>query len=362
MPTPDVVDARPPPPPDSTPLPDAAPREAQWLRGSTHVHALPSGDSKTPIPEVVAWYEAHGYDFIFLTDHNRVSEVAPDSATAGQPWVRWPGQHDRARDRELIVLAGSELTFNPDVCDPPAPERDGKCRIHLNALGPTARPADRIEWPQRDSPVRLVQIERAVAKARELGAPLVQLNHPQWHWGTTPALLVDAIARGVTHMEIANKQFAAWNAGTAVYPSTEQLWDAALATGATVWGVASDDAHHYTDDPAAQYPAGGAYVVVRATREPAAILAALAEGRFYASTGVELARAETAGPALVVEVADGSPGAHTIRFIVNGKPAATLVGRAAAHPIPAAGTVRAVVERADGAKAWVQPVRAHAAR
>src|SRR6187549_2710402 len=47
----------------------------RWLRGSTHVHAKPSGDSVTAIPDVITWYESRGYDFIVLTDHNRVSEL-----------------------------------------------------------------------------------------------------------------------------------------------------------------------------------------------------------------------------------------------------------------------------------------------
>ena len=69
-------------PPDAGPAPDAAPQPVEWLRGSTHVHALPSGDSKVPIADVMAWYAAHGYDFIVLTDHNRVSEVDAASSMA----------------------------------------------------------------------------------------------------------------------------------------------------------------------------------------------------------------------------------------------------------------------------------------
>ena len=49
--------------------PDAAPPAPPadpevWLRGSTHVHAKASGDSKTPLPEVIEWYETRGYDFL----------------------------------------------------------------------------------------------------------------------------------------------------------------------------------------------------------------------------------------------------------------------------------------------------------
>ena len=39
-------------------------------------------------------------------------------------------------------------------------------------------------------------------------------------------------------------------------------------------------------------PAGGGWIMVDAPRDPRAILAAIEEGRFYASTGVVLARAE----------------------------------------------------------------------
>ena len=83
-------------------------------------------------------------------------------------------------------------------------------------------------------------------------------------------------------VEIGNSQFARWNAGDAEHPSMVALWDAALATGATLWGVASDDAHSY--DGVGKYPAGGAWVMVDAPRDADAIIAALAAGRFYATS------------------------------------------------------------------------------
>src|SRR5687767_13702859 len=88
------------------PQPATAPEPEVWLRGSTHVHAKPSGDSSTPLPQVIDWYERHGYDFIVVTDHNRVSELDPSTDTLGQVTIRPPGQG-------LIVLAGIELTYNP---------------------------------------------------------------------------------------------------------------------------------------------------------------------------------------------------------------------------------------------------------
>ncbi len=335
---------------DATPAIDVAPAIASaiWLKGSTHVHAAPSGDSSTPIPEVIRWYETRGYDFIALTDHNRISEIDPATSTAGSPAVR-------ASERGLIVLAGAELTHNPTGCLP-ATDPSDKCRIHVNLLGPTRRPGAKIEWAPHATRSRADKYLAALEQRAQLDGVL-QINHPNWFWGLTPELLVLLAGRGFPLLEIHNVQFAAWNAGDATHPSTEALWDSALATGATVWGVASDDAHDYSGRPGAVYPAGGAWIMVRSEREPAAIVEAIAAGRFYASTGVVLARAEVEGDALVVEVAAGEVGHHVIDIIENGKPVERVEGRVTRRPVPARGYVRAVVSRDDGAHAWVQPAR-----
>jgi hypothetical protein len=254
----------------------------------------------------------------------------------------------------LIVIAGIELTHNPGSCWPAPPTPSGKCRIHVNALGVTARPIDRLEWAERRSTARLDQYTRALQTAGELGG-VAQLNHPQWHWGMSAELLTELARRGARLVEIANVQFASWNAGDGVAPSMEALWDAALASGVDLWAVASDDAHSY--DVAGPYPAGGGWVMVQAEREPASIVAALAAGRFYASTGVSLARAEQDGADLVVEISPQSEGRHRIAFYENGAQVAEADGPAARRAVPARGYVRAVVTRHDGAKAWVQPAR-----
>jgi hypothetical protein len=352
-PAPPPAPPAPPSPPAPSPATPAPPSTAAtapaggevWLRGSTHVHAKPSGDSSEPIDSVVRWYETHGYDFIALTDHNRVSEV--DGNTAGQVAVRAPAPG-------LIVLAGTELTHNRKDCEPPGDE-SRNCRIHVNALGVTARPAGKLEWTDDKSPKRVELYAKAFATARELGASVVQINHPQYYWGMTPKVLT-AIGKGAQLLEIANVQFAKWNAGDDHHPSTEVLWDAALANGVTLWGVASDDAHDY-DNGSGPYPPGGGWVMVKARRDPAAILAALAAGRFYASTGVTLSRAERVGDELVVEVAPGTPNQHAIAFIENGKTVATVSGPSARRALPRSGYLRAVVTRDDGKQAWVQPVR-----
>ncbi len=321
-----------------------APGPEVWLKGSTHVHAKPSGDSATPVEEVIAWYESRGYDFIALTDHNRITEVGA-TTTVGRVAVRAPAAG-------LIVLAGIELTFNPSGC---VPAGDGdKCRIHVNLLGPSSRPPDKLEWADRKTKDRVAMYQAVLEQQKILGG-IAQINHPQWYWGMTAEVLTELARRGMPLVEIANVQFATWNAGDKDHPSTEALWDAALAKGVTLWGVASDDAHHYNDP--GKYPAGGGWVVVRARREPQAILEALAAGRFYASTGVALARAEVVDQSLVVEIAPGERGPHAIAFIENGKQVAKVKANTARRALPSQGYLRAVVTRGDGKQAWVQPAR-----
>jgi hypothetical protein len=318
---------------DAAPAPVAAPEV--WLKGSTHVHARPSGDSSEPIDKVIAWYEAHGYDFIALTDHNKVTEAASTS--------------------KLIVLSGVELTHNPSGCLPPG-DKSKKCRIHVNALGVTARPEGKIEWAERHSHERIDMYEAALREAKALGARVVQINHPQWYWGMTGDLLADLAHRGARLVEIANVQFNKWNVGDGTHASTEALWDAALAKGETIWGVASDDAHDY-EGSHQKYPAGGGWVVVKARRDPQAIIDALAAGHFYASTGVVLARAEVDAGELVVEVAAGEPSNYEIAWIENGKLVDTTRARTGRRAVPQSGYVRAVVTRDDGKHAWVEPAR-----
>jgi hypothetical protein len=340
-----------PPPTPSAPTPDAAPPPPPappevWLKGTTHVHARPSGDSSTPIPEVIEWYEKRGYDFIVLTDHNQVSELDKTSSdTTGQIAIRAPEQG-------LIVFAGTELTSNPTGCTPPR-HPSGNCRIHANLLGVTARPKGKFTWANTRTKVRVELFAAAIEKQKQLGG-ILQLNHPNWFWSMSSEELIELVKRGYTHFEVWNSQQKSWNVGSGRNPSLEKQWDAVLAAGLTLWGIASDDAHHYNDK--GLYPAGGGWIVVRARRDPAAILDAIAKGRFYSSTGVVLERAEVTGGELVIEVAP-SDRTHTIDLIENGSVVASVKSASTRRALPASGYVRAVVTRSDGAKAWIQPAR-----
>ena len=341
--------------------PDAPPPASEpevWLKGSTHVHAKPSGDSTVPIDEVIKWYEDRGYDFIAITDHNRVSEI-DNADTHGHVALR---DADPNNPKALVVLSGIELTHNPSGCLPPG-DKSKKCRIHVNVLGPTARPGGKLEWAERHSHERLDMYQAAMLTSRALDGVLVQINHPQWFWGMTGDVLSELAKRGATLVEIANVQFTKWNKGDKDHPSTEQLWDDVLGRGLTMWGIASDDAHDYPGlghHRNMKWPAGGGWIVVKARRNAHAILDALAAGHFYASTGVVLDKAEVDGTALVVEVDPAAAGTYQIDWIENGAVVATEPaehGKPAHRELPAKGYLRADITRDDGTEAWVEPGR-----
>lgn len=338
------------PAPDAT-APDAGP-PTSYLKGSTHVHTVHSGDSVTTPQDVVRWYEKNGYDFIVVTDHNRVTDYLPRG--------------------KLLALRGIELTNNPPSCEPVPPEPKGKCRVHVNSLFVTAfedyeegtRPP-RIHWREKKSIQRVDLYQAAITRSAEMGG-LTQLNHPTWHWGMDGPLLAELGRRGMVLFEVANMSFAKWNRGDRKHPGTEAIWDAALSEGVEIYGVASDDAHHYTEavlekrkqQGKSLYPAGGGWVMVRAHKTAESIRTALMRGDFYASTGVLLSRAERDGDAYEVAVAGDSKGRHSIELIGRGgRTLETIDGREARFDLSArTGYARVVVRNRRGESAWTQPV------
>lgn len=86
--------------------------ELHWYKGNTHTHTINSdGDSS---PDVVArWYREHDYQFLFITDHEYLTDPAPFNALFG------------AKER-FLLLPGQEITQSTDD-----PKRSS---AHINAL------------------------------------------------------------------------------------------------------------------------------------------------------------------------------------------------------------------------------------
>ena len=281
-----------------------------WLKGNLHTHTLQS-DGDTPPQEVAAWYRAHGYDFLVITDHDKITRIeAPDG---------------------LVLIAGEEVT-----------DRLPKKPLHVNAIGLT-----RVVAPQGGkTPVDVLQRNIDAVRAAG-GVPLV--NHPNFGWAFGADELLQL--RGLVLLEIASGHPYVNTQGP---PSAESMWDALLTNDRRVWGVAVDDSHHWKrpwDTDIA--PPGKAWVVVRAERDAKSIVAALERGEFYASTGVELE--EVSGTRVKVREKNGAH--YRIQFIgANGKVLQETVGASAEYKLRGNERyVRAKVIDSNGKIAWGQP-------
>jgi hypothetical protein len=316
------------------PCAEATPDGAEFLKGQLHVHTNRSGDGRGSPEQVARWYAAHDYDFIVFTDHERITDL--------------PLRHD------LLTIPGIELTQNLRTCDPePAP--GDRCLLHVNALFVHRLAGPEVPWSPLRSLRRIDLYQRALETTRTLGG-LAQLNHPNFHWAADGPLIANLAHHGLSLLEIANESDDCRNEGDARHPGTEALWDAVLATGAHLWGVASDDAHQLGEGDRG-------FVMVRAARDPDSIRSALERGDFYASTGVRLATLEVRGHVLALDVARDCPGPHEFTVIGHG---GTILGRQegrkARIDLRAArgGTLRVVVRDGRGHAAWIQPTAAPA--
>lgn len=314
-----------------------------WLKGQLHLHSNASGDSDTPPSRVARWYADQGYDFIVFTDHDRITEV--------------PGPEG------LLVFPGVELTQNLERCEPP-PEPGLHCLLHVNGLFVDTNTAALAGLAGPASTDRLELYAHALRVTEALGG-LPMLNHPNFHHAADADLISALAERGLVMIEVANEAWDSNNEGDATHPSTEALWDAVLSTGARVWGVATDDAHHYYDAmqlrERGERPHTGdrGWVMVRAERSGASIREALRRGDFYSSNGVELSEVAFDGRTLRVSVAEAAEGEHHFVLIGDGgKVLDERRGREASFSAPAdlRGYLRVRVEDRRGDRAWTQPV------
>jgi len=278
-----------------------------------------NSDGDAPPDEVVAWYEAHGYDFLALSDHNVLTP----------PCV--------SRPTSLTLLPAEEITM--------------ALSVHVNGLGLTEciTPPD---LPPDEPKPKTWLIEQAIAAVEAQGG-LAHVNHPNWQWALCDEDL--AAARSMRFLELFNGHPDANNQGV------EAKWDRLLTHGRRVYALATDDAHHYgTFEPFLCNPGRGWIYVRAADPRPESILDAMHAGQFYASTGVELANYAVRGRELTVSCRSGrgqGEGPLAIElFGPGGKLIEAETASEARFHIPETEPyARVRVTAAGGQRAWLQP-------
>lgn len=305
---------------------DVAVPSLRWYKGNTHTHTLNSDGDSSP-DEVARWYREHGYHFLVLSDHNFLTSTEGLNALLGA-------------DERFLIIPGEEVTDRVD----------GK-PLHVNGLA-----VRHLVQPQGGATIAEA-LQRDVDAIRAAsGVP--HLNHPNFGWAVTAADMLRV--KNDRLFEVFNGHPMVNNQGGGGMPGLEEMWDIILSSGKLLYGLATDDAHHFKrpGDPTASGPGRG-WVMVRASRlSPRAILEALEAGDFYATTGVELRDVQRSPTRLSIEIAPSSYARYTTRFIGrDGRVLAESSANPAVYDIRGdEGYVRAVVLESNGQRAWVQPV------
>ena len=164
-------------------------------------------------------------------------------------------------------------------------------------------------------------IDAALAQRAKTGQPMFpHLNHPNYVWGITAEELMQL--HGEQFFEVYNGHSGVHNDGDATRLGTEAMWDAILTRRLAelhlppMFGLATDDAHHYQTIMLGRQNPGRGWVMVRARWLTAeSLIAAMEAGDFYASTGVTLADVKRAGNQLAVEIKPEPGVTYVTKFI-----------------------------------------------
>lgn len=213
------------------------PMEKRRFKGGLHIHTTLSDGRKTP-EEVAEWYKNQGFDFIFITDHNKVSDFS------------------HLCTDDFLVLNGGEFSAGKtDLGEP----------LHFVGLNlpPGFTPSS------KDSPQDLID------EMREAGAEVI-LAHPYWSqlsWQDIFPL------EGILGIEVFN-----YSSEVGIGKGYSMVhWDDLLNRGKRLYGFAVDDAHFGIDD------GGGGWIEVLADElSLESILKAIRNGDFFSSAGPEI--------------------------------------------------------------------------
>jgi len=204
-----------------------------WLKGNLHCHTTNSDGLLAP-QEVVDLYHGHGYDFLSLTDHEKITE---------------------ARSERLLLIPGTEVVTGQGALGD---------SYHVVAIN--------VEDNDAVQKHRLESIDSLFEYAAGVGG-VAFVAHPYWSRLTTTDL---SDLRNCCGVEI-------YNTGCDLLVAkgySTVHWDNLLVQGKMFHGFAVDDAHWYPLDST------GGWIWVKAQeRSLAGLLESIRRGRFYSTMG-----------------------------------------------------------------------------
>ena len=221
---------------------------SKWYKGNIHTHTNESDGDSDPKTVVNFFVEAN-YDFLVLSDHNHVTVLD------------YGNNHP-----DILMIPGEEVTVREPF------------NIHMGAIGIYSY----VEPVYGNDPVDTI---RANTNAIHAAGGIAVLNHPNYRWAVNHEMINKV--KELKFFEVFNGDKATNNLGGEDVKSMEEMWDFLLSNGKLIYGVATDDSHHYKNFSSLLSNPGRGWIMVKSeTRNQDDILDNFAKGNFYSSTGV----------------------------------------------------------------------------
>ena len=291
-----------------------------WYKGNVHTHTTKSdGDADPEV--VVEWYKNHDYDFLVLSDHNHRTII--------------DGYSD-----DLILIPGEEVS---------ARILGGDIPIHLNGIG-----ISRVIEPI-DAGGVVETLQANVDLITEAGG-IASLNHPNASWAYDHKDIVQI--EGATLLEVYNGWPGSNSEGAPGKYSGEEIWDNVLSTGKIIYGIAVDDAHHYSDFTHTMANPGRGWIVVNAEQlTDKSIIDSLIAGKFYFSTGIDIEDISMLDEGIELVISQHRDYIYNTKFIgKDGEVLKEVTGLQPKYEFSGDEEyVRASIKSSIGTRAWTQP-------
>ena len=318
-------------------LKSAITKESKWYKGNLHTHSYWSDGDEFPEP-ILDWYKSQGYHFLSLTDHNTLAEgdkwteIKEDSIyqnafkkyldTYGSKWVEYKIDSGKtlvklktyAEYKSKFEEPGKFLTIQSEEITDSFEDKP----LHMNATNLEQK----INPSGGGSVAEVLQnnLDQVLKQRKETGTPMFpHVNHPNFGYGVD---LEDMISlKGERFFEVYNGHPMVHNMGDSVHISTENMWDLINISylkdkKSIMYGLATDDSHHYHKKGSTWSNAGRGWVMVQAdTLSSKSLINAMEDGKFYASTGVQLREISNTSSKLFIEVTTEPGTTFTIDFI-----------------------------------------------
>ncbi len=315
--------------------------QERWYKGNLHTHSYWSDGDEFP-EMIMEWYKDHGYHFLALSDHNIIAEgekwkKIPEGeiyqeafktylSKYGADWVEYRKEdsaiYARLKTlkefRPLFEKPGEFLIFKAEEVT----SYLGDKAVHMGAVNLQ----EKIEPRDGETIVELIQnnLDAIREQAKRTGKPILQhLNHPNFTYAISAKDIIQV--DGERFFEVFNGHPYVNNYGDSTHISTEEMWDevnmAYISAGKPLlYGLATDDSHHYHKFGAKFSNAGRGWVEVKAdTLSPSAIIRNLEAGNFYSTTGVEMEKVSFSDNTLSLEVKEEPGVEYLIEFIAADK-------------------------------------------